>query len=192
MAVTPQQAQDVLHDADLLHDAGTINKALDKLAQDISAAVADDIFKEHPVIVVSIMNGGMILAGHLLPRFNFPLNVDFIHATRYRNQTSGGELEWKVQPHQDIKGRTLILIDDILDEGYTLDAIIQYCKQQGAIKVISAVLVEKIHNRRKPGSRCDFIGLTVPDRYVFGFGMDYKGYHRNANGIYAVADHHLK
>ncbi len=192
MAVTPQQARDVLHDADLLHDAGAINTALDKLAQDISAAVADDIFREQPVIVVSIMNGGMILAGHLLPRFNFPLHVDFIHATRYRNQTSGGELEWKVAPHQDIKGRTLILIDDILDEGYTLDAIIQYCKQQGAAKVISAVLVEKIHNRRKPGSRCDFIGLTVPDRYVFGFGMDYKGYHRNANGIYAVADRYLK
>lgn len=192
MAVTPQQARDVLHDADLLHDAGAINAALDKLAQDISAAVAEDVFKEQPVIVVSIMNGGMILAGHLLPRFNFPLHVDFIHATRYRNQTSGGELEWKVAPHQDIKGRTLVLIDDILDEGYTLDAIIQYCKQQGAAKVISAVLVEKIHNRRKPGSRCDFIGLTVPDRYVFGFGMDYKGYHRNANGIYAVSDEYLK
>ncbi|MDQ1363526.1 MAG: hypoxanthine phosphoribosyltransferase [Pseudomonadota bacterium] len=192
MAVTPQQAQDVLQTADLLHDASAINKSLDKLASDITAAVADDIYKSQPVIVISIMNGGMILAGHLLPRFNFPLHVDFIHATRYRNQTSGGELEWKVAPHQDIKNRTLILIDDILDEGYTLDAIIQYCRQQGAARVISAVLVEKIHNRRKPGSRCDFIGLTVPDRYVFGFGMDYKGYHRNANGIYAVADQYLK
>jgi hypoxanthine phosphoribosyltransferase len=192
MAVTPQQAQAVLRDADLLHDAGTINRTLDKLAQDISAAVADDIYKEQPVIVISIMNGGMILAGHLLPRLNFPLHVDFIHATRYRNQTSGGELEWKVAPHQDIKGRTVILVDDILDEGYTLDAIIQYCRQAGAAKVVSVVLVEKIHSRRKPGAHCDFIGLTVPDRYVFGFGMDYKGYHRNIHGIYAVAEHHLK
>ena len=191
MAVTPQHAQDVLQDADLIHDASAINKALNKLALDISTAVAGDIYKEQPVIVISVMNGGLILAGHLLPRFNFPLHVDFIHATRYRNQTSGGELEWKVPPHQDIKGRAIILLDDILDEGYTLDAIIQYCKQLGAAKVVSAVLVEKIHNRRKPGSRCDFIGLTVPDRYVFGFGMDYKGYHRNINGIYAVAEHHL-
>lgn len=192
MSVTPKQAQEVLHQADLLHDAAIINQALDKLAKDISAAVADHVYKDEPIIVISIMNGGMILAGHLLPRFNFPLHVDFIHATRYRNQTSGGELEWKVAPHQDIKGRTIILIDDILDEGYTLDAIIQYCKQQGAAKVVSAVLVEKIHDRRKPGASCDFIGLTVPDRYVFGFGMDYKGYHRNVNGIYAVADHHLR
>lgn len=192
MAVTPQHAQDVLQDADLIHDASAINQALNKLALDISTSVAGDIYKDQPVIVISVMNGGLILAGHLLPRFNFPLHVDFIHATRYRNQTSGGELEWKVPPHQDIKGRTIILLDDILDEGYTLDAIIQYCKQLGAAKVVSAVLVEKIHNRRKPGSRCDFIGLTVPDRYVFGFGMDYKGYHRNINGIYAVAEHHLK
>lgn len=192
MAVTPQHAQDVLQDADLIHDASAINQALNKLALDISTAVAGDIYKDQPVIVISVMNGGLILAGHLLPRFNFPLHVDFIHATRYRNQTSGGELEWKVPPHQDIKGRTIILLDDILDEGYTLDAIIQYCKQLGAAKVVSAVLVEKIHNRRKPGSRCDFIGLTVPDRYVFGFGMDYKGYHRNINGIYAVADEDLK
>ena len=192
MSVTPQHAREVLQQADLLHNAATINLALDKLALDIVAAVTHDIDKEQPVVVISVMNGGMILAGHLLPRFNFPLHVDFIHATRYRNQTSGGELEWKVRPHQDIQGRTLILIDDIFDEGYTLDAIIQYCMQQGAAKVVSAVLVEKIHNRRKPGARCDFIGLTVPDRYVFGFGMDYKGYHRNVNGIYAVAEHHLK
>lgn len=192
MSVTPKFAQEVFDHADLLHSAAVIEKAIDKLAQDITAAVAEDIFKEQPVIVISVMNGGLMLAGHLLARLKFPLHVDFIHATRYRNQTSGGELEWKVPPHQSIQGRTLILLDDILDEGYTLDAIIQYCKQQGAAKVISAVLVEKLHNRRKPGARCDFIGLQVPDRYVFGFGMDYKGYHRNANGIYAVADRHMR
>ena len=192
MSVTPQQARDVLLQADLIHDAQAINTALDKLASDITAAVANDVYQPQPVIVVSVMNGGLILAGHLLPRLNFPLSVDFIHATRYRNQTSGGELEWKVQPHQSIQGRTLIVLDDILDEGYTLDAIVQAFTEQGAAKIITAVLCEKIHDRRKPGVRCDFIGLTVPDRYVFGFGMDYKGYHRNANGIYAVSAQHLK
>ena len=192
MSVTPQQARDVLLHADLLHDAQAIDAALDTLAINITAAVTADVYQSLPVIVVSVMNGGLILAGHLLPRFNFPLHVDFIHATRYRNQTSGGELEWKVQPHQSMQGRTLIVLDDILDEGYTLDAIIQSFRQQGAAKIISAVLCEKIHDRRKPGARCDFIGLTVPDRYVFGFGMDYKGYHRNANGIYAVADQHSR
>ena len=188
MSVSPQQAQQVLQQAECIYDAEQISEALDTLADDISQALARQGEPEQPVIVVSVMNGGLVLSGHLLTRFKFPLHVDFIHATRYRNQTSGGELEWKVEPHQSIKGRSLIILDDILDEGYTLQAIVNYCRQQGAASVISAVLVEKKHNRRTPDVHCDFVGLQVEDRYVFGFGMDYKGYHRNLNGIYAVAD----
>lgn len=188
MSVTPEQAQQVLDQAELLVDAERISQALDQLAQRISEAVARQGPLQQPVVVISVMNGGLILSGHLLTRFNFPLHVDFIHATRYRNQTSGGELEWKVEPHQSIQGRSLIILDDILDEGYTLQAIVDYCRRQGAASVISAVLVEKKHDRRTPHVDCDFVGLEVEDRYVFGFGMDYRGYHRNLNGIYAVAD----
>ncbi len=188
MSVTQQQAQQVLQQADCLYDARAISRALDQLAIEISERVAERVNGDQPVIVVSVMNGGLVLSGHLLTRFKFPLHVDFIHATRYRNQTSGGELEWKVEPHQSIQGRHLIILDDILDEGYTLKAIIEYCRTQGAASVTSAVLVEKQHDRRAPGAECDFIGLTVEDRYVFGFGMDYKGYHRNLDGIYAVGE----
>ncbi|MDH5485381.1 MAG: hypoxanthine-guanine phosphoribosyltransferase [Gammaproteobacteria bacterium] len=188
MAVTPQQAQQVLDRAELIYSADQISDALDQLAAQINHAVAPYVNDEQPVIVISIMNGGLILSGHLLTRLNFPLHVDFIHATRYRNQTQGGELEWKVEPHQSIRGRNLIVLDDILDEGYTLEAIIRYCEQQGAKNVITAVLVEKKHDRRTPGVHCDFIGLAVDDKYVFGFGMDYKGYHRNLDAIYALAD----
>lgn len=188
MSVTPEEAQQVLNNADLIYSADQISVALDALAEKITAQVASCSTEDLPVIVVSIMNGGLVLSGHLLTRLKFPLQVDFIHATRYRNQTSGGELEWKVEPHQSIENRTLIILDDILDEGYTLDAIKDYCYQKGAANVISAVLVEKKHERRKAGVSCDFIGLEVEDRYVFGFGMDYKGYHRNLDGIYAVAD----
>ncbi len=187
MSVTSQEAQLVLDNADLIYDADEISNALNKLALEIS----DQVKKENdnqPIIVISVMNGGLVITGHLLTRFQFPLQVDFIHATRYRNKTTGGELEWKVEPHQSIKNRTLLILDDILDEGYTLDAIIDYCKDKGAKKIISAVLVEKKHDRRKPDVQCDFIGLTVEDRYVFGFGMDYKSYHRNLNAIYAVSD----
>jgi hypoxanthine phosphoribosyltransferase len=187
MSVSPQAAQQVLERADLLYSAEQVSQALDRLAEEISQAVTQ-ASPEQPVIVISVMNGGLVLAGHLLTRFNFPLHVDFIHATRYRNQTSGGELEWKVEPHQSLSGRTLVILDDILDEGYTLQAIVDYCKRQEAENVISAVLAEKKHDRRTPGVHCDFIGLQVEDRYVFGFGMDYKGYHRNLNGIYAVGD----
>jgi len=187
MFVSPQEAQSILDNADLIYDADEISAALDKLALEVSNQVKQ-VEDDQPIIVISVMNGGMVISGHLLTRFKFPLQVDFIHATRYRNKTTGGELEWKVEPHQSIEDRTLLVLDDILDEGYTLDAIVEYCKSKGARKVISAVLVEKKHDRRKPGVQCDCIGLTVDDRYVFGFGMDYKSYHRNLNAIYAVSD----
>ena len=187
MSVTPQEAQSVLDHAELIYDADQISDALDKLALDISNRIQLEQ-DEQSVIVISVMNGGLVITGHLLTRFQFPLQVDFIHATRYRNKTTGGELEWKVEPHQSIENRTILILDDILDEGFTLDAIIDYCRDKGAKKIISAVLVEKKHDRRKAGVQCDFIGLGVEDRYVFGFGMDYKGLHRNLNAIYAVSD----
>lgn len=190
MPVTLQQARQVLESAELIYDARQIDQALDQLANKINTTVAQLDTDDQPMLVICIMNGGLILTGQLLLRLNFLLQVDFIHATRYRNQTSGGELEWKVEPHQSIEGRSLLILDDILDEGYTLDAVVNYCKAKGAAHVIPAVLVEKQHDRRKSGISCECIGLSVEDRYVFGFGMDYKGYHRNLNGIYAVAEEH--
>jgi hypoxanthine phosphoribosyltransferase len=131
------------------------------------------------------MNGAMIPMGMLLPELDFPLQVDYLHATRYRNETSGGELQWLASPKINLKDRTVLLVDDIHDEGITLEHIKTYCQDQGAAQVYSAVLVNKVHDR-KNNTRADFIALEVPDRYVFGFGMDYKGMLRNASGIYAV------
>lgn len=182
-----KEAQQALETAEKLYSDEDISRALDQLAGQINACYRSQEL-EQPVIVISIMNGGLILAGHLLTRFDFPLFMDFIHATRYRNQTSGGELDWKVEPHSSLKDRHVLLVDDILDEGYTLDAIIDYCHRQGVKDVKSVVLVEKRHDRKKPGVVCDFIGLQVEDRYVFGFGMDYRGYHRNLNSIYALSE----
>ena len=107
------------------------------------------------------------------------------HATRYADGTQGGDIQWIVTPASPLEGRTVILIDDILDEGRTLAAIIAGCKGAGAKEIFSAVLVNKLHDR-KNNMTADFCGLEVEDRYVFGYGMDYKGYLRNANGIYAV------
>lgn len=190
MSVTLEQASQVLESAELIYDARQIDQALEQLANKINDTVAQLDTGDQPVLVICIMNGGLILTGQLLTRLNFPLHLDFIHATRYRNQTSGGEMEWKVEPHQSIQNRSLLILDDILDEGYTLDAVVRYCKGKGASHVIPAVMVEKKHQRRKPGIACEFIGLPVDDRYVFGFGMDYKGYHRNLNSIFAVAEEH--
>lgn len=171
--------------AECLHDAKAVSKAYDKLAVEITKKLSG----KNP-LVISLMNGGLISSGQILLRLDFILQVDFIHATRYREQTAGGsKLNWMVKPHQLLKNRHVLLIDDILDEGMTLYEVAQYCKKEGAQTVQTAVLVDKKHNRRQPpGYKADFTGLEIEDRYVFGCGMDYKGYLRNANGIYAVAD----
>ncbi|MFZ5594374.1 MAG: hypoxanthine-guanine phosphoribosyltransferase [Pseudomonadota bacterium] len=181
---TLQEAKAVYAKADRLWSLKEIEAALDCMAADITATLAD----KNP-LVLCVMNGGLIPAGGLLPRLDFPLQLDYIHATRYRGATQGGVLHWVVKPSHSLEDRVVLLIDDILDEGVTLAAVIDYCKAEGASEVYSAVLVEKLHDR-KNGLQATFKGLDVEDRYVFGYGMDYKGYYRNAPGIYAVAKNH--
>jgi hypoxanthine phosphoribosyltransferase len=168
--------------ADLLHSEQEIETAIDKMAQQINVALAD----RNPLLLC-VMNGGVVTFGKLLTRLSIPLTIDAINASRYQNLTSGGSIEWLVKPVTSLKGRTVLLVDDILDEGITLQAIYQYCREQGATAVYSAVLVDKILDHQKPIT-ADFIGLKVENRYVFGYGMDYKGYLRNAPGIYACKE----
>lgn len=165
--------------ADLLYSEQEVEAALDKMAQEINTELAD----RNPLFLC-VMNGGMVTAGKLMTRLQIPLTLDAINASRYQNQTSGGHIEWILKPGTPLKNRTILLVDDILDEGITLQAICQYCLEQGAESVFTAVLVDKILDHEKP-IKADFIGLKVEDRYLFGYGMDYKGYLRNAAGIYA-------
>lgn len=182
MTANRQEAQAVYAKADLLHSRQAIETALDRMATDISAQLS-----ETNPLVLCVMIGGLIPAGGLLTRLDFPMQIDYIHATRYRGATQGGTLRWIAKPACSMQDRVVLLIDDILDEGITLAAIIDECKVEGAREVHTAVLVEKLHDR-KNGLKATFKGLDVEDRYVFGYGMDYKGYLRNAPGIYAVAD----
>ena len=172
----------VMAEADLLVDEAGVSAVIGRLAQEISERLRDS----NPV-VICVMNGGLIFTGQLLTRLKFPLQMEYLHATRYGHGTSGSDLNWHVRPQQSLEGRTVLLLDDILDEGVTLAAIADYCRQQGATEVLMAVLVEKLHLRKvTPGMRADFSGLEVGDRFLFGYGLDYKGYWRNAPGIYAV------
>lgn len=183
MSITREQARAVYAQANRLYSEEQVNQALDRMAAEISTELA-----ERDPIVICVMTGGLIPAGHLLTRLNFPLHIDYLHASRYRGETRGGELHWVTRPSLPLAGRTLLVVDDILDEGLTLAAIIDYLRGQGAAAVYSAVLVEKLHERRAAGVSADFIGMEVEDRYVFGCGMDYHGYHRNLPGIYAVRE----
>lgn len=176
------ELEQVLAEADCLADASRVADAVSGIARCIS----DDVAGECPV-VLCVMRGGVVFAGQLLTQLHFPLEFDYVHATRYGDATSGGALQWRVQPSLSLAGRSVLLLDDILDVGATLDAIAADCLSRGATKVRTAVLVEKLHDRKaRPGLRPDYAALTVPDRYVFGCGMDYRGFWRNAPGIFAV------
>ncbi len=177
---------EVLNKSECLHDMNDINKALDQMGKTITLQLKDS----NP-LVLCVMIGALIPTGHLLTRLNFPLEVDYIHATRYRGTTRGGDLHWLVEPRQSLKGRTVLIVDDIMDGGLTLAAIIDYCYQAGAKKVYSAVMVNK-ERPREPGvtKEPDFVGLNTEDKYLFGFGLDYEEFLRNAPGIYAVAKEH--
>lgn len=183
MSVSLAEVDKVWREADRLFTGEEVVAAIDAMAAQITGKLKDT----NPLLL-PLMSGATVIAGKLLPRLDFHLQLDYIHATRYRNQLSGGnEVHWIVRPRHELADRTVLVIDDILDEGITLHEVIEWCKQQGARKVYTAVLVDKHHDRRQPANlKADFVGLDVPDRYVFGYGMDYKGYLRNAPGIYAV------
>lgn len=171
----------VAADADCLATAEEVNKAFDTMAKAITKE-----FKTSLPVVYCIMNGGLFTTSELLKRLNFPLEVDYLQASRYRRQTEAGQLHWRVEPEVAVKGRSVLLIDDILDEGATLAAIAEFCLEQGAKTVKSAVLVDKQHQRKAiAGFKADFTGLEIEDRYLFGCGMDYQGYLRNLPAIYA-------
>ncbi len=168
--------------ADLIHSEKDVETAISRMAAEINEVLRD----KNPVILC-VMNGGVVFTGKLLTQLPFPLTFDSINASRYRNNTSGAEIQWLYQPKTDLNNRIVLIVDDILDEGLTLEAIITYCKEQGATAVYTAVLIDKKLTQKKPVT-ADFVGLYTENRYLFGYGMDYKGYLRNAPGIYACKD----
>ena len=180
MSTRPALA-DAMKTADLLFDRPTLDAAIQKMGRAIGTALANDV-----PIFLTVMNGGLIFGGILALAIPGDLEFDYVHATRYRGGTRGNDLLWVKQPRQQLRGRTVLLVDDILDEGHTLKAIRDFCIDEGATRVLIAVLCEKAHDRATPDVSADFVGVTVPDRYVFGFGMDYHEQGRNLPGIYAI------
>jgi hypoxanthine phosphoribosyltransferase len=172
--------ENFLSHAELIHSAETVEEAIAKLAISIKA----DLGESKP-LVLCVMGGAVVFAGKLLPEMDFPLEFDYVQVSRYHNQTQGQNLVWKVEPRENVRGRTVLVLDDILDEGHTLAAIKQKCLEQGAKRVIIAVLAEKELGHSKP-INADFVGLTLPNRYVFGCGMDVYGWWRNLPAIYAL------
>jgi hypoxanthine phosphoribosyltransferase len=176
----PKEAWAFLRESDLVSSAQEVQAAVDRLAAEIEKKLAES----YP-LVLAVMGGAIVFAGQVLPKLRFPLDFDYIHASRYGAATRGAELEWRVTPPKGVDGRHVLVLDDILDAGDTMAEIRGRLLALGARSFHCAVLVEKKLARAKP-IRADFVGLTIPDRFVFGCGMDAKGYWRNLPEIRAM------
>lgn len=187
MTFSAIDAKRIYDQAEQLYSDSEVDAAIDTMAEKLDALLEQDESSE--ILALCVMTGAVILAGQLLTRLSTILRLNYLHASRYRGNTVGSDIEWLKQQESPLAGQTVVVIDDILDEGYTLKAIVENCRSAGAGRIISVVLTEK-HHDRGCGFKADIVGLTVPDRYVFGYGMDYKGYLRNAPGIFAVTEAH--
>ena len=170
----------LLNDSDVIYTKAAVDAAISCLAFEITQAL-----QNKSPIVLTVMNGGLYFAGQLLPQLSFPLETDYVQASRYNGDTVGKGIVWHVEPTCQIKGRVVLLLDDILDEGRTLQAIRDKCLALGASEVKIAVLTEKELGYEKP-IKADYVGLKLPNRYVFGCGMDVYGWWRNLPEIRAL------
>lgn len=180
------RARGLLARAEELVSADTVQAAVRKVAEVLNSRFDSDATGEFP-LVLGVMGGAVVFTGHLLPQLSFPLEFDYIHVTRYGDQDRGGEVVWKVIPRQNVAGRTIIVVDDILDEGETLAHVKQRLLDMGAADVILAVFADKDLGRQKP-VQADIVGLTIPNKFVVGFGMDAHGYWRNLPGLWVIRD----
>lgn len=172
----------MLETADEVCSAQCVAAEVARIARDITAKLGG-----RQPLVLAVMRGSVMFAGQLLPQLRFPLHFDYLDVTRYGTGTVGGEIRWQVTPGTAVAGRVVLVIDDILDEGRTLCAVRAKLLEAGASEFYSAVFAQKDTGRAKPIA-ADFVGITVPDRYVFGFGMDAYGFWRNLPAVYALRE----
>jgi hypoxanthine phosphoribosyltransferase len=184
------RARGLLEHAEEIFDAAAVQAAVKQVAGALNARFDDPKDAAFP-LVLGVMGGAVVFTGQLLPQLNFPLEFDYIHVSRYGDDDQGGRVVWKVIPRPNVAGRTIIVLDDILDEGETLAHVKQRLLDMGAAEVLLVVFADKAIKRSKP-VKADIVGLTIPDKFVVGFGMDVYGYWRNLPGLWAIRQEDLK
>ena len=180
-ADVPADALAARVNADLLVSAAAVEKAIDQVAIKLKIA----LFAENPILIC-VLNGGLPYTAALLKRLEMPLELTYVHAGRYGKSLRGSEIEFHAKPAMALSGRHVVFVDDILDQGHTLAALCAWASEEGATAVTTTVLVDKQIKATRP-IVADFAALECPDRYLFGCGMDYRGYWRNLPEIYAIS-----
>jgi hypoxanthine phosphoribosyltransferase len=183
------RARALLENAEEIFYQETVQASVRRMAATLNARFGDEEKQEFP-LVLGVMGGAVVFTGSLLPQLTFPLEFDYIHVSRYGDDDQGGKVVWKVVPRPTVSGRTVIVLDDILDEGETLAHVKSRLLEMGAKEVIIAVFADKNIGKSKP-VKADIVGLTIPNRFVVGFGMDVYGYWRNLPGLWAIRNEDL-
>jgi hypoxanthine phosphoribosyltransferase len=184
------RAHTLLEHAEPIVSSEEVQAAVHRVADELNRRFGDPDEQAFP-LVLGVMGGAVVFTGNVLPLLDFPLEFDYIHVTRYGDEDQGGQVVWKVIPRQNVAGKTIVVLDDILDEGETLAQVKQRLLDMGAKEVIICVFADKDIGRAKP-VHADIIGLTIPNRFVVGFGMDVYGYWRNLPGLWAISAEDLK
>lgn len=177
------RAKSLLAHAEEIVDEEAVQAAVRGVAAALNRRFGDPE-QEHFPLVLGVMGGAVVFTGQLLPQLRFPLEFDYIHVSHYDGK-------WKVVPRPNVAGRTIVLLDDILDEGETLAQVKARLLEMGATEVVIAVFADKAHKRAKP-VKADIVGVSIPNRFVVGFGMDAEGYWRNLPGLWALRPEDLK
>ena len=185
-----ERARSLLRNAEEIFDAAAVQQSVARVAGILNERFDRPDDETFP-LVLGVMGGAVVFVGNLLPQLRFPLEFDYIHVSRYGDDDQGGQVVWKVIPRPNVAGRTIIVLDDILDEGETLAHVKQRLLDMGAAEVIITVFADKDIGRGKP-VEADIVGLTIPNKFVVGFGMDVYGFWRNLPGLWAIRQEDLK
>ena len=177
-----EQALDIHQQAQQLYSQDAVDQAIQSLAKQLSPR-----FEQEFPLLMCVMNGGLYLTGQLMRYWEFPMTIDYVHATRYRLSTLGRDVLWKAYPQNSLKDRHVIIVDDIFDQGYTLQDVRNYCMKQGARKCTSLFLIRKSHDRKRADIEADHVALECDDLYVYGSGMDFHSHFRNLPGVFGIS-----
>lgn len=184
MTATTHAADYWLTHSETVVSAAAMDAAYTAMAAQLQQRFSTPALAAEGIVMLCVMRGGLYLAGQLMARLTLPARIDYLQANRYQG-THGHEIVWRNTPELSLAGQTVLVLDDILDAGITLAEVVRYCRDAGAAQVVTAVLCEKINGLDKP-LQADVVGVHVPDRYVFGCGMDVYGWWRNLPEIRAL------
>lgn len=160
--------------ARVLIDADTISRRVDELAHQINEAYADI---EGRLILVGVLKGSFILTADLCRKLTVPHVVDFIALSSYQGDRTSGNVRLLMDTRENMEGKHVLIIEDILDSGYTLDYLIRNFNARKPASVKTLVLLDKPDRHTVP-VEINYMGFTIPDVWVVGYGLDYNERYR--------------